>query len=78
MTDLAKVIHPAVIKWMALNPAALTVDEARNYFTTSEILSSCNDIFFDESLTEFELYTFLTQSGYEIVNINSTNRWITK
>lgn len=78
MTDISKAIHPTVIKWMKLHPAAANVDEAKNYFTTSEILGSCNEIFFDEALTEAKLYSFLTQSGYEIIDVNGTNRWITK
>lgn len=78
MTDSTEEIHPVVIKWIKLHPAAATVYEAKNYFTTSEILGSCNDIFFDEALTEAQLYSFLTQSGYELIDVNGTNRWITK
>lgn len=78
MTDISKVIHPAVKQWMDKNLPAQTVQEARLYFTTMEILSACQDILFDDSLSEVMLFNFLTQSGYHIVDLGGIQRWIIK
>lgn len=78
MTDISKAIHSAVAEWMKKHKPASTVAEAKNYYSTSEILNMCNDIFFDESLSEEQLFKFLSESGYEMIDMDGLQRWIIK
>lgn len=79
MSEISKVLFPAIVKWMELNHPASTVEEACNYYSTSEILAMCNDIIFDENLTEGTLFALLTQENYQIINAGGgLQRWIIK
>lgn len=78
MTDIAKAVHSAVAEWMKKHKPASTIAEANKYYSTSEILNMCNDIFFDEYLTEEQLYKYLSESGYEIIDMDGLQRWIIK
>lgn len=78
MTDMSKAIHPSVARWMEQNKPAKTVEECKNIYSTQEILSQCHDIFYDEDLSEMMLFNFLTQSDYEVIDVEGLQRWIIK
>lgn len=76
MTNISLALYPSVEQFIKLNPPATTVSSASKYLTTSQILNICNDILYNENLTEEALFNFLKSCNYEMVDIgNNTPCW---
>lgn len=77
MTDISSAIHPGVQKFMEQFPPAETIEKAKHYFSTTEILDKCNAIFMDELLSEERLFQFLTTKQYQLVDVGGgVMRWV--
>lgn len=71
-------VKPALEEFMRLNPPAHTKEEIKNYYSTSEVLSACNDIAYDEYLTEDLVLQILKGNQYDLITIGDLQRWVTK
>jgi hypothetical protein len=69
--------HPAFDEFMKLNPPCLVRDQAKNFYTTSEIKTMVNEIAFDADLDDTKLLGLLIGYDYQMVNLApGISRWM--
>ncbi len=67
----------ALEEFIKLNPAAHNKEETKNYFSTAEIVAACNDIAYDETLTEELVLHILKENKYDLITMEGgLQRWV--
>ena len=79
MPEDKKLPHtPALDEFMRLNPPARSKEEIKNYYSTLQIITACNDIATNEFLDEETILQILKGNQYDLVDVDGLQLWVTK
>ncbi len=68
--------YPAFEEFLRLHPPGREHEKDLNYYSTNEILGMCNDIAFDDRLSESMLLELLKGHQYDLINFGGTTpKW---